>query len=212
MILSEVFGISLGYPKTRKDIPKPGNLEWDIPKPMNDKCRVSFFVLGYLSLSHHILVPIRSSAMQLVTRKPAWLGPKIPIFHYPLHKQFTEHMYIYWCIQVLLSFPRPAGLGEAAGAGPAGARFTAPPPPRPTCTARRGGEALAALPSASPRRLRHRRWHCRGGCRAEAVTVAKAAVADVEVHRFEGGLIPSGSLHHCASRPWRCGCLVCSLL
>jgi hypothetical protein len=59
----EVFGISLGYPKTRKDIPKSENLEWDIPKPMNDKCRVSFFVLGYLSLSHPILVPIRFSAV-----------------------------------------------------------------------------------------------------------------------------------------------------
>jgi hypothetical protein len=56
----------LGYPKTRKDIPKSENLEWDIPKLMNDKCRVSFFVLGYLSLSHPILVPIWFSAMQLV--------------------------------------------------------------------------------------------------------------------------------------------------
>jgi hypothetical protein len=27
----EVFGISLGYPKSRKDIPKSENLEWDIP-------------------------------------------------------------------------------------------------------------------------------------------------------------------------------------
>ena len=73
-----------GYPK---DIfwgfwdihgPNSENLEWDIPyqgktsrnqktwngisqtwKPMNDKSRVSFFVLGYLSLSHPILVLIR---------------------------------------------------------------------------------------------------------------------------------------------------------
>ena len=28
----EVFGTSLGYPKSRKDIPKSENLEWDIPK------------------------------------------------------------------------------------------------------------------------------------------------------------------------------------
>jgi hypothetical protein len=55
----EVFGISLEkYPKTRKDIPKSEDLEWDIPKLMNDKCRVSFFVLGHLSLSHSILVPV----------------------------------------------------------------------------------------------------------------------------------------------------------
>jgi hypothetical protein len=108
--------------------------------------------------------------MQLVARKPAWLSPKIATFRYPLSKPFTQHMSIYWCIQVLLPFPRPAGLGEAAGAGPAGARFAVPPPLRPTCTAGRGGEAL---PSASPRRLRRRRRHCRCGCRAEAV--AKAA-------------------------------------
>jgi hypothetical protein len=86
----EVFGKSLGYPKTRKDIPKSENLEWDIPKLINDKCRVSFFVLGYLSLSHPILVPILFSA-----RKPAWLSPKIARFRYPLHKPFTEYMYIY---------------------------------------------------------------------------------------------------------------------
>jgi hypothetical protein len=43
----EVFGISLGYPKSRKDIPKSENLEWDIPKLMNDKCSASFFVLGH---------------------------------------------------------------------------------------------------------------------------------------------------------------------
>jgi hypothetical protein len=30
----EVFGISLGYPKSRKDIPNSENLEWDIPKLM----------------------------------------------------------------------------------------------------------------------------------------------------------------------------------
>jgi hypothetical protein len=71
----EVFEISLGHSKTRKDIPKSENLEWDIPKLINDKCSISFFVLGYLSLSHPILVPIRFSAMQLVARKPAWLSP-----------------------------------------------------------------------------------------------------------------------------------------
>jgi hypothetical protein len=48
----EVFGISLIYPKSRKDVLKSEILEWDIPKPINDKYRVSFFVLGYLSLSH----------------------------------------------------------------------------------------------------------------------------------------------------------------
>jgi hypothetical protein len=82
----EVFGISLGHPKTRKDIPKSENLEWDIPKLMNDRCRVSFFVLGYLSLSHSILVlnlPIHFSVMQLVARKPAWLSQMIATFRYP---------------------------------------------------------------------------------------------------------------------------------
>jgi hypothetical protein len=52
----EVFGISLGYPKfnkpgigypkSMKDILKTENLEWDIPKLMNYKSRVSFFVPG----------------------------------------------------------------------------------------------------------------------------------------------------------------------
>jgi hypothetical protein len=54
-----------------RDIPRSENLVWDIPKPwpMNDKLRVSFFVLGYLSLSHPILVLIWFSTMQLVARK-----------------------------------------------------------------------------------------------------------------------------------------------
>jgi hypothetical protein len=149
-------------------------------KLMNDKCRVSFFVLGYLSLSHPILVPIQISAMQLVSQKSClaqrWPQPNdcyisLPTAHAVLIR-FTEHLY-YKCIQVLQPFPRHASLGEAAradpGRRPAGARFEAPPPQRPTCTAGRG---VGALLSASPRRLRHRR----GGCRAEAV--AKAAVAE----------------------------------
>jgi hypothetical protein len=71
----EVFGVSLGYPESRNDIPKSENLECDIPKLMNDKCRVSFFVLGYLSLSHPILVVIWYSAMQLVAQKSCLAQP-----------------------------------------------------------------------------------------------------------------------------------------
>ena len=63
------------YPKSMKDILKTENLEWDIPKLMKDKCRISFFVLGYLSLSHPILVPILFSAMQLVARKSCLAQP-----------------------------------------------------------------------------------------------------------------------------------------
>ncbi len=54
---------------------------------MNDKCRISFFVLGYLSLFHPILVPIRFSAMQLVARKSCLAQPNdcynAATFHYP---------------------------------------------------------------------------------------------------------------------------------
>jgi hypothetical protein len=66
----EAFGIFLEYPQKRQDIPKSENLEWDIPKLMNDKCKVFFFVLGYLSLSQPILVPILFRAMGCW---PAWM-------------------------------------------------------------------------------------------------------------------------------------------
>jgi hypothetical protein len=151
----------LGYPRDIpnqvSDIPKSENLEWDIPKLMNDKCRVSFYVLGYLSLSNPILVPILFSAMQLVARKSCLAQPNDCYISLPtVHTPFTKHVYIYWCIQVLLPFPRPAYLGEAAGAGQAGARFAqaAPPPPRPTCTAGRGvGSAIGIASTPWPSAL-----------------------------------------------------------
>jgi hypothetical protein len=133
----------------------------------------------------------RSSRLSL--ENPVWLSPMIATFRYPLHTPFTEHMYIYLCIQVLLPFQlaRPAGLGDAAGAGPAGGRFAAPPRrgrpargqvcgPAATCTA---GSEVWALPSASPRRLRRRRqrWHRRGACRAEAVAKAAEARRSYEI-------------------------------
>jgi hypothetical protein len=70
----------LGYPGSRKDIPKSENLKWDIPKLQGIfrcKCRVSFVVLGYLSLPHPILVqvPILFSTMQLVARKSCQAQP-----------------------------------------------------------------------------------------------------------------------------------------
>ncbi len=52
---------------------------------MDDKSKVSFFVLGNLSLSHHILVPIRFSRMQCHCT-----------FRYPLHTLFTQHKHIYF--------------------------------------------------------------------------------------------------------------------
>jgi hypothetical protein len=145
---------------------------------------------GYHSLSwdiFHCPIPswfqYASAQCSLSLENPAWLNPIMATFCYPQHTPFTEHMYIYWCIQGLLPFPRPAGLGEAAGAAPAGARFAAPPPQRPTCTAGRG-RGVGALPSAAPRRLWRwrRRWRRRCGCRAEAV--GKAAVAEAR-HSYE---------------------------
>jgi hypothetical protein len=180
----EDFGISQRYPKTRKDIPKSENLEWDIPKLRNGKCRVSFFVLGYLSLSHPILVPILFSAMQLVARKSCLAQPNdcyisLPTVHTPFAKHNAAHVYLL-VHSSSLTLPTPRLFRrslEAAEAGPAGARFAAPPPPRPTCTAGRG---VGALPSALPRRPGLQYWrlrrHRRGGCRAEAVP--KAAVAE----------------------------------
>jgi hypothetical protein len=140
-ISSEYFGMFLRYPNTRKDIPKQEILEWDIPKLMNDRSRVSFFVLarGYLSLSNPILVPILFSKSCLAQSNDCYIS--LPTVQTP----FTEHMYFYLCIQVLLPFPRPACLGKAAGAGQAGARFTAPPRPHPTCSAERGVGRLDAL-------------------------------------------------------------------
>jgi hypothetical protein len=48
----------MGYPKLMKDILLSESLEWDIPMLMNDKSKVSFFILRYLSFSHPILVPM----------------------------------------------------------------------------------------------------------------------------------------------------------
>jgi hypothetical protein len=48
----------MGYPKLMQDILLSESLEWDIPMLMNDKSKVSFFILRYLSFSHPILVPM----------------------------------------------------------------------------------------------------------------------------------------------------------
>jgi hypothetical protein len=56
---------------------------------MNDKSRVSFFVLGYLSLSDPILVPIRFSKSCLAQSNDCYIS--LPT----VHTLFTEHMYIY---------------------------------------------------------------------------------------------------------------------
>jgi hypothetical protein len=67
----------IGYLKSMKEILKSENLEWDIPTIMNDKSRVSFFVLGYLSLSHPILAPKLFSRMQLVCLKSCLAQPNV---------------------------------------------------------------------------------------------------------------------------------------
>jgi hypothetical protein len=91
----EYFGISLGYPKTRKDIrvPKSEILEWDIPKLMSDKSRVSFFVLGYLSLSDPILVPIRfsKSCQCLAQSNDCYIS--LPTVH-SAHAVHRAHVYL----------------------------------------------------------------------------------------------------------------------
>jgi hypothetical protein len=93
---------------------------------MNYKSRVFFFVLGYLSLSHQILVLIRFSRMQLVARKYCLEQPNDCCISLPTaHADHQAQAY---------SFPFPAhASGEVAAlAG----------------TARGGGFAAAAAPRA----------------------------------------------------------------
>jgi hypothetical protein len=98
----------LGYPW---DIPNKGRIQKirkpgmgypniSFPKLVNDKCRVSFFVLRYLSLSHPILITIQFSTMQLVAQKSCLAQPNnsyilLPITIHHAHSVHRAHVYLH---------------------------------------------------------------------------------------------------------------------
>ncbi len=150
---------------------------------LNDKCRVSFFVLGYhsKSLSHPmipILVPIRFSAMQLVARKFCLAQPNVCYISLPtahaVHRA-QQYLLVHSSSQALaLPTPRRFQVRRSGWGRPGSGQVRGPPPPRRTCAA---GREVGALTSASPLCLRHQRRCRRRCCCCRAEAVAEAAVA-----------------------------------